>query len=247
VVYDLVRFQTVRLGQKELELRSTTKLPFALTVLLDLAGKGSGTMQFTRDLAGCTADEVYRGATALIAMMRSGVFELYDLEASKQFLRSHLSSILPDWVSELVRVAETAVKVGRFYGLDLRWPASPTNDDLHVLRRLHELIAGVPVPLQSVHATITKIVQLPAAAIRETLKSPVFSFDYPAAGEVQLFGASVLPGPLKLTIAGGRLRNQSTFAAFLHEAPIGKSIDIHITSRSGAIAAAIPRSALETA
>jgi hypothetical protein len=242
-IYDLVRFQAVRLGQKEVELRSTTRLPFAMTLLLDLTGSGSGTVHYSEELAGCSADEVYRGATALIAMTTSGEFELYDLEAGKRFLRLHSSGSPPNWVTDLASIAGAAVKVGTFYGVDLRWPASLTNEDLHVLHRLKDLMTGLTVPLQSVHVTITKIVQLPTAAIRETLKSPVFAFDYPARGAVQVFGTSVVPGPLKLTIVEGRLRDQHAFAAFLREAPIGTSIDIKVTSRRGAIATAIPRSA----
>jgi len=241
VVYDLIRCQTVRLGQKVAELQSVTKLPFEMTLLLNMDAKGTGAVHFSEKLAGAAVAEVQRWMTAMTAMLKAGECELYDLEAGRRFLRFECSGNLPDWVKQTADIADAAVKVGTFYGVDLRWPAALTVSDLETLHRLRELMTGIPIPLESVHLTITKFVQLPEAAIKENLKQSVFCYEYPAVGAVTVFGTSVAPGPLNIMIVGGRLRNSAAFAEFLRDAPIGSSIAVDIVIPRGAIASAIPR------
>jgi hypothetical protein len=241
VIYDLISFQTVRLGQKEAELRSVTGLPFEMTLVVNFGANGNVGVHFSEKLAGAAVTDIQRWVTAMAAMVKTGECDLYDLESGTRFLRFHPSGNLPDWVKETADIANVAVKVGSFYHMDLRWPNELARSDVENLRRLHELISGVSMPLQRVLMKLTKLVQLPKAAIQEILKPSVFCFDYPSTGTVTLFGKLVAPGPLKITIHRGHLRNPASFAKFMHDAPIGSVFNLDIRSPMGAIVSAVPR------
>lgn len=241
IVYDLIHFQTVRLGQRLAELHSTTKLPFEMTLLVNLDAKGTGTLHFSEKLAGAAVAEVQRWMIAMTAMLRAGECDLFDLELGRRFLRFECSGSLPDWATVTAEIADAAASVATFYGVEMQWPAALATGDLETLHRLRELILGAPISLENAHLTITKLVQLSATAIQWNLDQSVFCFEYPAIGAVTLFGTSVVPGPLNIRITGARLRNPGIFADFLRDAPIGSRIAVDITCPHGAIASAVPR------
>jgi hypothetical protein len=242
VTYDLVKFRTVSAGQKEVQLRSTTKLPFAISLKISLVGDGGGSMQFSEQLAGFNAEEIDRGASAILAMIKAGELDIHDLETGKRFFRLYSDATAPEWISELPHIVRSMLKVNAFYGTRLVWPSSISEGDLTVLKELDNLVEGVPAPLESFRLTLTKAVQLPPAVIRDSVKSRSFRFCHSPQDAVALFGTSVRPAPLQITVSNGFVRNRRQFESFLRNAPIGSSIVLQVSSPFGAIINAMPRS-----
>ena len=239
VVYDLINLQTVRTGTKEAELRSTSKLPFELRLIIDF----SGTMNVTWEdhTTGFPVREVHRAATALARMTNAEPVELHNLETGKRFLKLQPSTgPAPTWVRDFLRVAADAVAVSEHYGVNLQWPDMVTNQDLATLRRLKNLITGVPIPINTATVTINKIVQIPQHLVPEHLKGAPLRFAYPPHAAVALFSTTVPLGVLEVTIPHYRIMNKDAFAAFLKHAPIGTGFTIQITATHGGIATTPP-------
>jgi hypothetical protein len=241
VAHDFVRFETVRKGQKEVELRSLTNLPFAITIVLNNDDTSSGRVQFSAKFSGFSPDEVLHGAKAVLAATKGGECELYDLEARASFIRFSTLSEAPDWVKQIAEVADSAAEISRFYGLDLHWPATLKEEDLRSLEVLKNLIYGAHVSLLDVAAKLFKAAQGSEAIIKEQLAQSNFIFDAATSETLHVFGTTVSPAPLRYTVAGGRITNLSEYAAFLRDAPIGTTFTVRVQSTGGAILTALPR------
>jgi hypothetical protein len=230
VTYDLVKFQTVAAGQKQVELRNTTKLPFSMRIVLNLANKCAGHMHLAECLPGCSAKEIERGAKALALMSKTGILDIYDLELGKRFLQVHPEDARPPWLPELSEIAKAMVAVESFYGVALVWPASVAPLDLINLDRLNQLISGISVTFSDICINIVKTVQLPAALVPNAVNNGQFALDYPSQGSVSVFGIDIAIGALRVTTMSGRVRDKAAYEEFLYRAPIGWSIDLALES-----------------
>jgi hypothetical protein len=229
VTYDLVRFQTVAAGQKQVELQNITRLPFTMRIVLDISGGGKGQMHLAENLPGCTGKEIERAAAALGAMSTTGILDIYDLELG-QHLKVHPDDARAPWSPDLMAIANAMVAVESFYGRMLVWPASVTPQDLSNLDRLNQLISGIPVTFNDIVINIIKTVQLPAASVPNAAGSGHFSLDYPTQGSVTVFGIDIASGTLRVTTMSGRVRDKAAYENFLYRAPIGTGIDLALES-----------------
>jgi hypothetical protein len=239
VTYDLVKFRTVAVGKKQVELRNTTKLPFSVRLVLDIANIGTGEMHLAETLQGCNGKEIERGEAALACMSRTGILDIYDLELGKRFLKVHPADACAPWLPEIGQIAKAMVAVESFYGVTLVWPPIVTPNDLSTLDRLNQLIAGIPVTLSDICINIVKTIQLPPAIIPTALNNGQFDLGYPSQGGVTVFGVDVTPGPLRITTTSGRVVNQAAYEEFLYRAPIGQNIDLTLESPSDGIMTAV--------
>ncbi len=239
VVYELVQFQTVRRGTDEAELQSTTPLPFAIQLILRFAEK-SGSVNFSDNRAGLSVQQIHRMANAIVAMTNANTLDLYDLRLGKHFLTLATSGDCA-WVRTLAEVTAEATTVASFYGVDLRWPAEDTREDLGTLHRLRELIEGVPIPITKVTMRLTKTAQLPHDQIRELLKQPVFRFERDTHDHIRCFGRLIAPGPLEIILSQCRIAHKNEFQEFLLHAPQGSEFQLNIQTCGLALAKAIPR------
>jgi hypothetical protein len=239
VVYELVHFQTVRRGTEEAELRSTTRLPFEIQILVEFAGRGS--VSFRPQLAGFPVQQVHRATKAIRAVTGASTFELYDLTAGQRFLKLHTGSDCPVWMQSLERFAAEATTVSEFYGAKLTWPSETTKADVETIHRLRELIDGVPIPVKDISARLTKLAQLPDAEIQDLLKKPVFRFEHAVSGLVQPFGAAIVPGSIEILVDQCRVMNKDDFSQFLLDAPLGTDFTLEIQTCGLALAKALSR------
>jgi hypothetical protein len=209
-------------------------------MVIGLTGDRAGSVNFSEQLAGFGATDLHRSATALMAMAKTRELDIYDLEAGKCFFKVRPGVIMPTWVADLILVSEAMLRVNVFYGVDLIWPASITESDLHALNTLDQLIDGLPLRITNIRTRMTKMFELTPAQARDSIKSGTFRFEHQIEA-VSLFGVSVMPGPVGLTVSGGRIEARAAFASFLHRAPIGTTINLDVSCPLGATVAAIPR------
>ena len=231
IVYDLVEFATMRLGQDEAELRSTTPLPFQISVVLQFTGRG--TINYRAAMVGFPVTAVHRATTAIKTTTKTGVVELYDLVAEKRFFRLHTTGNAPPWLDELEELAATAVRVGEFYGKTLIWPTAVTMSDGQSLARLRGLIDGLPASVNSANMTITKVVQSSRAELEEPVGHAVFQVFLPVE-EHRVFGVRIATTPV-MVINECHIVNDDEYKAFVRDAPLGTTMQVRLKRSRGII------------
>jgi hypothetical protein len=223
VVYECIKFKTVRLGQEEAEFESTGTLPFHMSMVVRFSAPGS--VQFERRWAGADVHDVQKFMRAIKAAYGCGVFELYDLERALTLFKPRLTGELPAWFSGYEELINDAVRVADYYGIDLRMPEEPTHEDLESLSTLARLIDGnLSLDINNITFTLTKTANLENRHAETLRGEGTYLITLPEYLERPvLFGVPVCTGPVAYHISRARMDNPEKAYRFYQNALIGEN------------------------
>jgi len=154
VVYDLITFAITSAGTEEIQLTSTGKLPFTLSVI---ARDKQGTFTIDEHMTGAPLSAVKKYADALIALKHTGELQLYDLEDERPIFYAAIDTTsVPTFDSGLVRLISDASIVAKAYDADIRMPELVTREDAETIAFLKNLLDGTMPGVNGITSTVIK-------------------------------------------------------------------------------------------
>jgi hypothetical protein len=197
VQYDLIKFRVLSAGSEQLELESTSSLPFTLSLTLILQADAGGGFNYTERSIGYRLSECAKAIRMKHLLWRGATVELHSLELDAPLgvlgLNSQSTVEMDGFDRALLDMAEVAA----FFGWIIPFNGKIDEDDLNLLILLLSIVRGTPIPIDYLTTTIRKSEstlelvrqggssQLELAVFVESMTTPL-----------SFHGVSVTTGPL---------------------------------------------------
>jgi hypothetical protein len=195
--YDLIKFRVLSAGAEEMELESTSNLPFVLQLRLPLSPDARGDFNFSERLPGYGLSPCGR-AIRLKHLLRKGAeVELHSLELDAPLGVLSVSGNTAAEMDGVDRALLDMAEVAEFFGWTIPFSGKIDDDDLNLLILLLSIVRGTPMPIDSITVTIRKS-EGAADLIRTsgTSKLELVVFIEAMATPLLFQGAKVTTGPL---------------------------------------------------
>ncbi len=245
ITYSLIEFSILRCGFQEIEMESSTKLPFKIRIVLALnQGRISpegDLFELTHNLPGHSAKDIQKYLKVLEHLQNQGIFELHDLKTDSMFVKSKASSVhLPEWIPELRKIINDIVQVIDFHHTELYWPNHITQKDLNTLEHLKKTIDGYVYPKTDGTLTQIKTSHYTESEIETHLANPFFRGETNDETNTIFFGKTLPPLKKELIFEKSFIENLEEYKEFLKNAPLGESFTVRISTPDGILIKAIP-------
>jgi hypothetical protein len=197
VQYDLIKFRVLAAGSEQLELESSSNLPFTLSLTLILRADGGGDFNYAERFLGYRLSECAKAIRMKYLLRRGATVELHSLEldAPLGVLGSNRQSTVE--MDGFDRALLDMAEVAAFFGWTIPFNGKIDEDDLNLLILLLAIVRGTPIPIDYLTTTIRKSEstlelvrqggssQLELAVFVESMTTPL-----------SFYGVSVTTGPL---------------------------------------------------
>ena len=224
VTYGYILFKRTSAGTEEGTFQSSTSLPFPVTLVI--RKDGTGNVRFDDECNGHDVHDAHRMAKAIIAAIKSGEVEFYDLSREARFFRATLNGAMPDWLPSFERFLEDASAVSSDYAFPLVVPDVIKNEDHRALIFLRMLHAGFSTSVDPITLTMDKSAHAQQVG-RSDFAEGAFQIVVPEfPDDLVVFGKRIRTGPVQYEVPRARVREVDEYREFLLRAPIGTSIDL---------------------
>ncbi|SRR6266571_2852501 len=225
VQYDLVKFRLVALGNEQVELESTSNLPFVLGLTLRAQPPVGGNFTYTERFHGFNVSAVAKALRLKYLLLRGAGIELFSLDQDVQVGTFANGEDKPAEVAPDDRVILDMAAVASEFGWNVPYPEKVGEDDLTQLAFLVLLLRGESLPISSFSAGIRKSPEM-VDMIRQNAKC---DFDvvvcYPSIFSPPVFfGTAVEPEPVLFRSVDARIANPEDLLRRLEEVADGKEI-----------------------
>jgi hypothetical protein len=198
VTYDFVSFRVVRGGSREIELVSTTSLPFEMTVNF---GQEEGRVSFADRSRGMDVRALKKFTDAIRALEATHFLEFYLLEAGRRLRAMAVDIKAPDhWSEGFESLVRDSALVSDEFNVDLQLPDRITERDLDGLMILKAIATGEPVQAGRSELEFTKTAENADSMAQELSKTSVDVILDQQTFIVELFGVSVSVGRVTVTL-----------------------------------------------
>lgn len=225
VVYDFMQFRVKRAGQEEVELVSTTKLPFLMSMVL----RGdSATFNLVEQSTGASFLAVRKYLDAMVAMDEGREIEVYDIERGKRLFRANIEGdkrvpLVDPGISRLISLG---AKVAEVFFPDLAVPDSVGKDDVETLVFLGGLLDGEVAGIDSVTTTMVKDDNWEKLTT-DLEQGHRVSLKLVHPGLTRSFGGTLIPtGAFELTMGEVEVRDREAVVQHFRTLSIGSEISV---------------------
>lgn len=226
VVYDYIRFNIDRVGSEEVELTSSGRLPFIISVI---TRRTEGTFNISEHLTGIRLTEVRKWLRAVIALNETREITIIHLELQRPLFRALLRSEAiqlncEPWLTNFINDGAT---VAEAFDPDLTMPAVITNQDRDTLTRFKELLDGRVNSINEITGAMSK-----EAGKEEQFEQMCNGQAKPALrlanpGLSLLFGSKPIhSGPFTLELDEVALCEPDRLLAEYRALPIGSTLEV---------------------
>lgn len=227
VQYDLIKFRVLAAGIEQLELESSSNLPFTLALTLVLRAEGGGDFNYAERFLGYRLSECAKAIRMKNLLQRGATVALHSLELDAPLgvlvLNRQSTVDMDGFDRALLDMAEVAA----FFGWNIPFNGKIDEDDLNLLILLLSIVRGTPIPIDYLTATIRKgegtlelvrqsgSSQLELAVLVESMTTPLI-----------FHGVSVTTGPLLFRTRDARFVEPE--ALMLRVTAAGEDDDIEV-------------------
>jgi hypothetical protein len=210
--YELIKFRVVATGVRQLELESTSNLPFALRLRLPKAPGMQGHLELAPRYEGFKVSAISKAIRARMLLQSGGQLELYSLDLDRpidtlDFQGGQGADVSP-WEAMILAAGEVAA----YFQTDFPMPREITEDDARALTLLLAIARGGSLSIGDVTVAIRKCEDI-AELLKENatrqlgMRLPITALSPPPL----LFGGRVIKEPLVLHSVAARLREPDEF------------------------------------
>lgn len=146
--YDLVEFKVLRLGTKEIELKSTSQIPFELSLVIRPDGTPTD-FSTKASYQGFEISKVWKASKALRMIKNGGAIEIYNLEldAPGGILQlEKIDSTAEDWLDVFV---DALYEISKACGQSVSFGEHIRREDLENVLLLQAIVRGETVQIQT--------------------------------------------------------------------------------------------------
>ncbi|MGE5111178.1 MAG: hypothetical protein ACM3JB_10000 [Acidobacteriaceae bacterium] len=227
VVYELVKFHIVSAGTEQVEVESTSPLPFLLSFVLPTSAGREGTVAIRERFEGADVRAVSKALRAFSLLNRGGNIDLYSLDVEKALGRTELT--LPKTADQhgWEQVILDATTISELFDVDLRVPTRITEDDVRNLDLLMAIQKNRELPFEALNAKLTKSAEHEAAVLNMGHESLRLLVQFPRLQPAPVvFGTPVHTGPLALRADEANVEGLNDFLARYRAAQYGEGVPI---------------------
>ena len=227
VVYDMIKFRTLRVGTDEIELLSKGQQPFILRVVI---GKNRGTFRITDCWHGARFASVKKYIAALTALKETSEIELYDLDDERRICRAHVEVLeaIPSLEQRFVALITAGARIAETFHADLRVPTFLSQEDAQVLARLGALLDGRISDMGALTVGFEKDGSEERWIEDIAAGNPV-SIMWLHPGFAMVFaGTAINTGPVQLRCHAPRFPEPDAMLREYHDTPLGGTITVQL-------------------
>lgn len=224
-----VPFKVVRIGHREIEMRSDGPLPMVITLVLRVNQSEGATINIRPQFLGSDAIRANQVVEFLDELARSGLMEVFSLDPEKKLLSAEKGSInglhMPKGFK---RVVALAAVVSNHFRTPLHMPDDVGEEEFKNLEILSHIATGEDFFDVAWNATWTKSVESSDFAITTFRNGPfAMKIDHPDGWRLfEVFGQTIEPGPISFVADNAVIQNLEKFEAAYEVAKPGDAIEI---------------------
>jgi Restriction endonuclease len=225
VQYDLVKFQIIALGNEQVELESTSNLPFVLGLTLRAQPPMGGNFTYTERFQGFRVSAVAKALRLKYLLLRRAGIELFSLDQDVLVGTFGKGEDTTAEVPPDDRVILDMAAVASEFGWDVPYPERVGEEDLTQLAFLVLLLRGESLPISTFSGGMRKSPEM-VDRVRQNANSDFeVRVCYPSVlFPPVFFGTAVKPEPVLFRSIDARIANPEDLLRRLEEAADGEEV-----------------------
>jgi hypothetical protein len=227
VRYELVKFRIAAAGTEQVQIESTSPLPFVLSFDLALVAGSEGNFNVQERFEGADVRAVAKAIRAMALLRTGGTVELFALEAEKTLgslsVTKSAGHERQTWEAAVLDAAE----VSEIYNVDLRLPATIKAGDLHAIAILAAIGKGESLPFESLSAGLVKTKEHEEAALSSAIQKMQVIAQFPRLDPPPtIFGTEVDTGPISILAKEAIVEGPDDFVSRYKNAAYGEGVPV---------------------
>jgi hypothetical protein len=209
--YELIKFRVVAIGVRQLELESTSNVPFILKLRIPNA-PGIGTLELVSRYEGFKVSAISKVIRASMLLQSGGQLDLFSLDLDHPidtlYFQGGQGADVSPWEAMILDAGE----VGAYFQTDFPMPREITENDAQALKLFLAMARGESLSIGDVTVAIRKCDKIAELLKEDATLQLGMRFSASALGPPPLlFGCRVIKGPLVLHSVAARLREPREF------------------------------------
>lgn len=231
VQYDLVEFETVRIGTEEAEIHSVSDLPFVLSISFPLKAGGRSTLTIKENYVGADVRSVAKAMKALGLVKSLGEIELYDLSQEKSLGKLETIETNAPARTEMEALIKDLAEISDVYQVSLLMPKFVNEADLQAISFLSLVTRGSVLPIDGFTAKLVKSAAHEQAvhsflSTKVDLIAHFRRLDPPP----KVFGNLIDTGPIRIFAKSAEIADPEAFKVNYSKAKYGEPVKVRFTA-----------------